>query len=77
MREYNTLVLENIREIKFSHGVIRRGETLWVVGGGDEFKTESCVLGDNKMQCTSVQPTLWLYGWYPEMFLVESNFCRV
>ena len=70
------LLLDNIIEMDFRHGVIRRGDTLWVAGGGDEFKTESCILGDNKMQCTSVQPTLWLYGWDPEMFLVESNFCR-
>ena len=60
------------------HGVImRENDEYWVIGAGGEWPSEVCMYTDDKMKCTEQQPTLSLYGWYPELFLVDEHYCII
>lgn len=53
-----------------------RDNTLWVVGGVGDFNTEQCVMsGDDELSCISHEPSLYYYSKWPEMFLVDLDFC--
>ena len=62
------------------HGAIFDGEYLIVVGGykgnSDPLKTEKCEFGDDGITCTEQSPSLYGYRNYPELFLVEKDFCK-
>ena len=62
------------------HGAIFDGEYLIVVGGSkrgsDPLKTEKCEFGDDGITCTEQSPLLYRYNYYPELFLVEKDFCK-
>ena len=58
------------------HGVIlRENDEYWVIGSGEDLESEICTFTSEKMNCKSQKPVLSLYGWYPELFLVEEHFC--
>ena len=71
--------LGELNEARLGHGVIaQKGEFIVVGGDGiiDEgTKTERCSLSDDSIQCTSVDPELYDYFFYPEMMLVPENYC--
>ena len=52
------------------------GEFL-IVGGAGEYDTERCSFHeiDGELTCLDQEPTLLNYFRWPELFLVESNFC--
>ena len=59
------------------HGAIFDGSNFIVIGGGSgRMKTEKCTLFDSTMTCQSQQNELTDYFDYPELFLVEDEFCR-
>ena len=44
-----------------------------VVGGYGTFGTERCTLKGNEIQCTTVDPELRNYKFYPEMMSLPEN----
>ena len=65
---------------RYGHGAIFDGDVLIVVGGyngiSDPLKTEKCEFDDEGITCTEQSPSLNGYRFYPELFLVESDFCK-
>ena len=47
-----------------------------VVGGFNEKKTEKCSLVGSAMTCQQQEPELYNYGYYPELFLVQDDYCK-
>ena len=58
------------------HGAIFNGDVFIVAGGEVEFKTEACSINYGEVNCVAQAPTLWRFQYYPEMFLVDENFCK-
>ena len=64
------------------HNAIYDGLNILVVGGypggsnHNSLKTETCMVSDNRVTCKSQVPELADYYWYPELFLVTTNFCK-
>ena len=77
----------NLQQARYCHNAIYDGQYLMVFGGerfGDqeEFLTERCTLelesgNRTTVNCFSQQPVLENYGRYPELVLVEDNFCKI
>ena len=55
----------------FRHGVILRDETFWVVGGVGDYKSEACTFDGTDFTCKRVEPSLYYYSQWPELFLVD------
>ena len=47
-----------------------------VAGGLGNYKTESCSVEDGVVNCIEQAPELDDYYGYPEMYLVEDDFCK-
>ena len=64
---------------RHSHGVVWTGEKFIVAGGLGLHETESCILANDEagdtIQCTSQEPNLNDYRYWPTMFMVDDNFC--
>ena len=60
------------------HNAIYDGSSLIVIGGWEHFthKTERCEISNGQVICTSQNPELDYYAYYPELFLVPVNFCK-
>ena len=56
--------------------MIRMQYSFLVVGGGGNYKTESCELYNGNMVCTEQDPVLKNYAYYPELFAVTDNYCK-
>ena len=52
------------------------GERTIVAGGRGELKTESCSIRNGIINCIEQAPSLYYYGAYPEMFLVDDAFYK-
>ena len=59
-----------------SHNAIWLENRLIVVGGQGDLMTESCTIANNLTTCTDIAPILIQYRKYPELFIVDSNFCQ-
>ena len=59
------------------HSAIFDGSYFLVVGGlGGSFKTEKCSLVGSSMTCEQQEPELVKYEAYPELFLVDDDYCK-
>ena len=47
-----------------------------IVGGIGFLETEVCKMENQFMTCTSRQPELYYYQYYPELFFVDEKFCQ-
>ena len=62
---------------RYAHGAIFNGEWIIVAGGRGEQKTESCSVNQNGIvNCIEQAPTIKGYDTYPEMFLIDDEFCK-
>ena len=66
------------------HNAIYDGTNLIVVGGitfvdsdaRQLMKTEKCVISDNQVNCSTQNPKLQDYKFYPELFMVPVDYCK-
>ena len=58
------------------NNAIYDGSSLIVIGGNGRYKTERCEISNGKVTCTAQTPELNNYVYYPELFLVQVNFCK-
>ena len=65
---------------RHSHNAIFDGSDIIVIGGfggfGVPLNTEKCSIAKDKVTCIEQEPSLLNYKDYPELFLVEENFCK-
>ena len=67
--------LNNARE---GHGAIFNGDVVIVAGGSYNKKTEACtIVDDGSVTCIEQDPNLYDYRYYPEMYLVDEDFCKL
>ena len=78
-----SLVWSKVGELKngrFGHNVIFNGSDALVIGGYKGWQmsvpTEKCKITVNGVDCTEQNPSLQGYEKYPELFLVELDFCK-
>ena len=69
--------LGNLKVYRYGHGVIQVDNEFIVVGGckDDDCKnsvpTESCKLNEQSTACTTRQPQLSYFAFYPELMLIQ------
>ena len=51
--------------------MILRDESFWVVGGVGDYESESCTFDGTDFECKRVEPSLYYYSQWPELFLVD------
>ena len=69
--------LGNLVTGRHSHGAIFDGAHFIVIGGyRDAYTTEKCSLSGSTMTCKQQEPELNRYQEYPELFLVQDDFCK-
>ena len=62
---------------RHGHNVIYDGSSLIVAGGvTSSLKTEKCTISSGQVSCTTQNPTLHDYAYYPELLLVPVDFCK-
>ena len=62
-----------------SHGILQDGGRYLIVGGylsGRSLMTERCSIGATSTTCAEQLPDLNEYHTYPEMTMVEEDFCK-
>ena len=66
--------LGNLKVARYGHGVIQVDNEFIVVGGirdgDDNVPTESCKLNGQSMKCTTREPQLSRFVFYPELMLL-------
>ena len=72
----------SLNKARGSHGVIQTDESFLIVGGTawglghGAYPTEKCDFDQaDKMTCVTMEPTLTGYVQYPELLLVEADYC--
>ena len=66
----------NLNQARFAHGVfIQQGNFIVVGGYFGTLGTERCILNEDEIRCTVIDPELSTYYYYPEMMAVEPDFC--
>ena len=67
--------LGNLNVAREGHGVIQFENEFIVVGGdrdgGEDEPTESCKLNQQSMNCTTREPQLSKFAFYPELMLIR------
>ena len=67
----------NLVNGRYAHNAIFDGSNLIVVGGmTGSLKTEKCVISKDHVSCTAQNPALEDYAYYPELVLVQADFCK-
>ena len=62
---------------RYGHGAIFDGSSLVVVGGCcGTLKTEICQISSGEVSCREQTPSLTSYSYYPELYLVNKDFCK-
>ena len=61
--------LGNLKVARYGHGVIQVDNEFIVVGGRGNLPTESCKLNGQSMKCTTREPQLLNFAYYPELML--------
>ena len=65
---------------RYGHNAIFDGSNIIVIGGyagsGVSLKTEKCSIAEDKVTCIEQDPSLVNYSFYPELFLVEEDYCK-
>ena len=73
----NWSIAGELSRARRDHSVIYDGTYMLVVGGFDnDFKTEKCTFTGNEVSCREQSPSLNQYQEYPELFLVQADFCK-
>ena len=68
--------LGELKQARYYHGVIIQNGDFVVVGGNDgQLGTERCILSEDTITCTVIDPVLDHYYYYPEMMSVPPNYC--
>ena len=68
--------LGELNEARYAHGVfIQEGDFIVVGGDNGTRGTERCILNEDEIRCTVIDPELYDYSYYPEMMAVEPNYC--
>ena len=67
--------LGELKHGRYAHGVIIQAGEFVVVGGTGSISTERCILNGESIKCTTVDPELENYNFYPEMMSVPENYC--
>ena len=66
--------LGNLKVYRYGHGVIQVDNEFIVVGGSrygkEDEPTESCKLNGESMTCTTREPQLSDFAWFPELMLI-------
>ena len=63
---------------RYAHNVIFDDAHFLVIGGsGIRYKTEKCTLDNGRMTCGEQNPELSDYLYYPELYMVPSDFCEL
>ena len=65
-----------LNQARYGHNVIFDGQYIIVVGGSSSKDTERCQLQNDTITCTTQDPKLASYYFYPELFLVSDAFCK-
>ena len=58
------------------HNVIYVESAFLVIGGSGQLPTEKCELLGDTMSCSTQEPTLDNYTAWPELILVEDDYCQ-
>ena len=62
---------------RYAHNAIFDGTNILVVGGNaSNIKIEKCTFSNGQISCSVQNPALSYYAYYPELFLVPTNFCK-
>ena len=70
-------ILGNLLDGRHGHGVIFDGSYFLVAGGRNwSFQTEKCSLTESTITCQQQEPELDGNEEYPELFLVQDDFCK-
>ena len=68
--------LGEMNRSRYAHGVfIQEGDFIVVGGYGGTYGTERCILNEEEISCTLIDPELDEYCYYPEMMAVGPNYC--
>ena len=68
----------SLNNARRGHGAIFNGDVVIVAGGFEDKKTEACtIVDDGSVTCIEQDPNLYDYCIYPEMFLVDDEFCKL
>ena len=74
------LFLIRLQKGRFAGNAILVWNNALVIGGEKGWQvsvsTEKCEVIVSGMDCTEQSPSLYGYGKFPELFLVEPNFCK-
>ena len=60
---------------RYGHSAIINGNNILVVGGQGTFSTEIWSMKENELYLHLTEPKLNNYYRYPELFLVDSDYC--
>ena len=70
----------NSGELKYArrgHNAVFDGTHIIIVGGYNvNYKSENCFVSDATVTCTTQEPSLSRYEYYPELYLVSDSFCE-
>ena len=66
--------LGNLQHRRHGFGVIKVDTKYLVMGGQDDKRTETCELKNETIECTSREPTLNQFRYYPALMLVPSDY---
>ena len=66
----------NLMTGRNGHAVALDGNEFLVVGGGGEMNTERCYFKFDQLICLEQTPKLKSFYLYPELFMVEEDYCK-
>ena len=62
---------------RYGHNAIFDGTYALIVGGSRSgVSTEKCSLTSDGISCTSQNPSLSYYSFYPELFMIPYDYCK-
>ena len=73
---FTNFLVGKLKTGRNGHAVTFDGQDFLVIGGGGELYTEKCRLKFDELVCESQTPKLKSFYLYPELFMVESDFCK-
>ena len=68
--------LGSLQYARHGFGVIESDTKYIVIGGWRDRRTETCELKNQTIQCTSREPTLNYFQYYPALMIVPSDYAN-
>lgn len=69
--------LGELNQARYANGVfIHQGDFIVVGGLSGNLHTERCTVNEGTARCTTIDPELNGYHYYPEMMAVMPNYCQ-